>query len=265
MTQPQPVSQVEIDRLVDGELDEQHERALLARLDRTPDGWRRCALAFLEARAWRRDMGRLIQAAHTDDAALVRSRPARKPVWHTTRLLAVCASWLVAFGLGAGLMWLTDASRSPTPSSRTTIRRAEPVAAAHTAQTPTSRSQRAETQDRQPGPVAARSKQFDTAEDQAVKKTATPSEAGSLRLLVQHRSGETEVLDVPVVDVLNAEELWRSQQRTAAERLRERLERLGHRVRTQRWLIPVPLRDGRQLVLPVEELDVQPTRFASYQ
>jgi hypothetical protein len=42
-----------IDRLVDGELPEDTRRALLARLDAVPDGWRRCALAFLEAQAWR--------------------------------------------------------------------------------------------------------------------------------------------------------------------------------------------------------------------
>ncbi|HID22194.1 MAG TPA: hypothetical protein EYP14_07310 [Planctomycetaceae bacterium] len=260
MTDLQPVSQVEIDRLVDGELDERQQRALLARLDRTPDGWRRCALTFLEDRAWRRQMSRLIQPVHNEDSARVRSRRVRKPTWQTTRLLAVCASWLAAFGLGAGWMWLTEAGRSPEAP-----RRAEPVAAVQSAQTPSSPSRRAEIQGHQPSSVSAGAAPVDAAKDQAVTTTGGPSRAESLRLLVQHRSGETEVLDVPVVDVLNAEELWRTQQRTAAERLRERLERLGHRVRTQRWLIPVPLRDGRQLVLPVEELDVQPTRFASYQ
>jgi len=48
-----------LDRLVDGELPADQYRALLAALDEQPDGWRRCALAFLEAQAWRRDVGRL--------------------------------------------------------------------------------------------------------------------------------------------------------------------------------------------------------------
>ncbi len=43
-----------LDRLVDGELSDEEERALLARLDQIPDGWRRCAGAFLEARCWQR-------------------------------------------------------------------------------------------------------------------------------------------------------------------------------------------------------------------
>ena len=42
-----------MDRLVDGEVAEPERRALLSRLERMPDGWRRCALAFLEAQAWR--------------------------------------------------------------------------------------------------------------------------------------------------------------------------------------------------------------------
>jgi hypothetical protein len=47
-----------IDRLVDGELGGAERRALLLRLDSEVggQGWRRCALAFLEAQAWREAM-----------------------------------------------------------------------------------------------------------------------------------------------------------------------------------------------------------------
>ena len=38
-----------LELLADGELDEESRRTLLSRLDQTSDGWRRCALAFLEA------------------------------------------------------------------------------------------------------------------------------------------------------------------------------------------------------------------------
>src|SRR5260370_29148905 len=40
-------------RVVDGELPEGERRELLVRLEKVPDGWRRCALAFLEAQIWR--------------------------------------------------------------------------------------------------------------------------------------------------------------------------------------------------------------------
>src|SRR5437773_2733963 len=42
-----------LDRLTDGEVPEPQRRALLSRLEQSPGGWRRCALAFLEAQAWR--------------------------------------------------------------------------------------------------------------------------------------------------------------------------------------------------------------------
>jgi hypothetical protein len=41
-----------LDRLVDGEIDPRQRQELLKALDREPDGWRRCAMAFLEAQAW---------------------------------------------------------------------------------------------------------------------------------------------------------------------------------------------------------------------
>ena len=44
------------DRLVDGELSGGERRALLESLDARPQGWRRCALAFLEAQSWRKEL-----------------------------------------------------------------------------------------------------------------------------------------------------------------------------------------------------------------
>ena len=46
-----------LDLLVDGELTPGERRELLTRLDEQPEGWRRCALAFLEAQAWQQDLG----------------------------------------------------------------------------------------------------------------------------------------------------------------------------------------------------------------
>ena len=54
---PEPwLSDAWIDRLVDGELSGSDYRAVLAALERHPEHWRRCAQAFLEAQAWRREM-----------------------------------------------------------------------------------------------------------------------------------------------------------------------------------------------------------------
>ena len=55
------------DRLADGELGDEQRRELLARLDHEPDGWRRCALAFLEDQALR-------QALEPTDPAVIRPK-----------------------------------------------------------------------------------------------------------------------------------------------------------------------------------------------
>ncbi len=50
-----------LDRLVDGELSEAAYRQTLDRLDETPDGWRRCAISFLEQQALRRELMQLLK------------------------------------------------------------------------------------------------------------------------------------------------------------------------------------------------------------
>jgi len=51
------------DLLVDGEMSESQRRELLAGLDDQPDGWRRCALAFLDAQCWRDELGSMVHEA----------------------------------------------------------------------------------------------------------------------------------------------------------------------------------------------------------
>jgi len=99
------------DRLVDGELSQEERGDLLGALDAQPNGWRRCALAFLEAQAWRGEMRSLVggaasaavepvghAAAHTSTpAANLAQRPRARQhgAW-----LAVAAGLTVAFLLG---------------------------------------------------------------------------------------------------------------------------------------------------------------------
>ena len=66
-----------LDLLVDGELDENDRRELLRGLDREPDGWRRCAMAFLEAQTWKQALGAIVPPRRTSRrrAPAPRSRP----------------------------------------------------------------------------------------------------------------------------------------------------------------------------------------------
>src|SRR6476660_6662394 len=95
-----------IDRLVDGELGEHEQRQLLVALEAEPEGWRRCALAFVEAQSWGQEMrvmsDRTAQAAKDSHAAPKRLAPPsthgirRLPHWF---FMAACV--LLAFALGA--------------------------------------------------------------------------------------------------------------------------------------------------------------------
>jgi hypothetical protein len=112
MTLPQenrpPLDQRVLDRLVDGELTATQRRDLLLRLEAEPDGWRRCALAFLEAQCWREAFGEGRQSAASEIAPGSRTtlldskRSSRASVRREvpSRSLVAVAASLLAFGLG---------------------------------------------------------------------------------------------------------------------------------------------------------------------
>ncbi|HEX6962297.1 MAG TPA: hypothetical protein VF175_10550 [Lacipirellula sp.] len=99
-----------IDKLVDGELMPEERRQLLVQLEAAPDGWRRCALAFVESQAWQ--SGLRVFAASTihnesdPDTMAVRTlksgetRRSDKSPRSAARRLALAAGLLLAFGLG---------------------------------------------------------------------------------------------------------------------------------------------------------------------
>jgi anti-sigma factor RsiW len=106
------VSDSDIDRLVDGELPDDDRRVLLRRFETEPDGWRRCALAFLEAQSWREA---LVPLATTMNMQPATSALQVRPIPHSWRSVArqaaLAASLLVTFALG----WLLH--RMPERSS----------------------------------------------------------------------------------------------------------------------------------------------------
>lgn len=87
-----------LDRLVDGELTDAERRELLLRLDQAPQGWRRCALAFLEAQAWRSEA----QTVVTEPAPTVRRANAAQKNWKGPAIyipLAMAAGFALTFAL----------------------------------------------------------------------------------------------------------------------------------------------------------------------
>jgi hypothetical protein len=87
-------SDADLDRLVDGELSAAERRVLVRRLDASSDGWKRCALAFMEAQAWR-------EALHEARPVVVTTASVPTKSWRTSaQWLTVAAVVLLAFGGG---------------------------------------------------------------------------------------------------------------------------------------------------------------------
>jgi hypothetical protein len=234
-----------LDRLVDGELAEPQRRALLARLEHRPDGWRRCALAFLEAQAWHDALGpsslgcdlRIEVAApaparsramgSASSASAPPERPshkaAHKAAWYRGPLLgmvAAAASFVLAFALGLAVQkaWLSPSDNAASMVVDT----ASPGA-----------------------PI-----------DRAVVDTKSP-QWGTVQFVVDGPSGTPQQVRWPAVDGPDAAQWLRQQPPAIPEEIVQELRRHGHHVQTQRRYVPIPLDDGRSAVFPLDHVDVR--------
>ncbi|MCU0962447.1 MAG: hypothetical protein MUF48_20305 [Pirellulaceae bacterium] len=229
----EPIDQQWLDRLADGDLSEEEERAVMARLADTPDGWQRCAWTFLEHRCWQRAASALTCASHrvpAGDRAVPAAPP--HPRWKGTHLLALAATFLVALGVGLFV-------------PRTPFRAANQDAAVAP-----------------PGPAApslAAHTPADVGSPWSAPAAADDLYVGDLRLV--NDSGKE--IDVPVYDWDQrvAQELLYHAQPLPTE-LVNQLKR--HQVRSSRSFLPVQLQDGRHVVLPVQEVDITPVGGVAY-
>lgn len=99
------IAERDFDRLVDGELSSPEYRRLLSRIEQSPEGWRRCAMAFLEAQALSEDMAwamRTETQQHRVEVAPATAATSRLggSFRRMERLAAMAACLAVAFGLG---------------------------------------------------------------------------------------------------------------------------------------------------------------------
>jgi hypothetical protein len=214
------------DRLVDGEISSADRRRLLASLDDQPGGWRRCALAFLEAQSWRTDLGQVARDAemaspplHARSATGVNNRFARR---RAMAGLAIAASLLVGFGLG----WTWQGDQNA------------PVAVGNV-----------------PGPG-----------NQLVEATELPEPASpvnrsrdTLTLWVHDAAGTARPVHVPLVDAGTLDRQLGVQFRPGLpENARQHLEKSGYDVQSTRRYAPLWLDNGRSLVVPVEDTRIVP-------
>lgn len=239
-----------LDLLVDGELNEAQRREVLAWCEREPDGWRRCAVAFLDAQSWRGVLGQitgersaagqprsddpLLTAPRAGATVVERPKAALPRSWFTPGL-ALAASVLVAFSLG---LW----ARGGWPAgNRNMLALDERHALSRVANDGDSPS----------GALAAgRPEQGPT---------------GKVRLVVGGPAGAADEIQLPVVEAQSLGDDWLDGQPAMPLDVQQALERLGHRVRQKRQLVPFSLDDGRRVMVPVDQIEVQPTMERAYQ
>ena len=223
------------DRLVDGELSPCEYQALVASIDDEPGGWRRCALAFLEAQALGSELGAIRSSGQLHEpaaapAAVVARQPVSPAGWKL--LLAMSASFLVAFILGATLPSLWP-RRDTVPGGETGTLAARP-------------------QHVQPGPLTP----------DGLMRTI-----GHARLVIDGPGGtQSPASDVPIVEMpAGASDEWlKEHEPVLPVALINELKRRGHHVERIQQYVPVSLEDGREGVIPVESYQITPVSRRAY-
>jgi hypothetical protein len=238
------------DRLVDGELTPEEYQTLLESLDDEPAGWRRCALAFLEAQALSQELIGIRRTAWQVGArgsgvfggdphsGKQKSNPPKTPDpvaqnsarfagWQQLLLLAACC--LVALSLGIVLpdFWQTE---NPAPPSGPGIKLAHDNAA-----------------DKQP-------------------EMLLPRSIGNARLMLSGPGGtQTEAGELPIIEYPDDPRRWLGPNEPGLPvSLVNELKRRGHQVQRQEQYVPVDLEDGRKAVIPVETIQITPVSRRAY-
>lgn len=250
----QGVTDRELDLLVDGQLDDASQRDILARLERQPEAWRRCALTFLEAQCLSKEFGSLTlhwasrpAGVATHDLPQSLPSPAPRRSWNdrVPSVLLMAGSFLFALGLGlVGRSWLA------APEERRGPERTAPPAAL--ASTPADL--------RQPAMV------FVPTRPRSGDPPAPPSGWRMVTLAAPEGSAARKPIQVPAVESDQLDEGWlhNMPSEVPIELLRA-LERTGHAVQQSRRLVPMPLEDGRRVVVPVDQFEVHYVGNKAYQ
>ncbi len=231
------------DLLVDGELSTEEQRELFARLDARPEGWRRCALAFVEAQAWRSDL-RPVTAVRAEAQP---PSPAALPIEPT------------------GMAKPDEVSPSPAPFTRA-IRLPSWTQAALTLAASVLCAFFLGLEARRHWPVAAVPKTIAVVPDVPRVAEKAPSADHPATLVSQNELvgaltlGRTpqESVEVPVFRGPEYEQWVRDQPSAIPEDIRRAMEASGHHVEVERRFVPLTLEDGRQVIVSVEDVEVRP-------
>jgi anti-sigma-K factor RskA len=235
-----------LDRLVDGELSADERRRLIASIDAQTDGWqadgwRRCALAFLEAQSLRSAMRQIVrpqenaqQAFRTVEgasAATAAPMGRRRLASRAGALLATAAAVLVAFSLG----WRMN--------GRPDVGEAELLVGSGT-------------------PSAAR--------EGVVPPEAAAArlpDADAITLVVHDASGRPQRMQVPLVEGSRLGEQFGASPQWAAPEIRRQLAEQGIDLKARRRYAPLYFEQQNgvvPMVVPVDDAVITPVSSAVY-
>lgn len=225
---------IQLDRLVDGELTAEEYDRLIASLDEEPNGWRRCATAFLEAQAWGQEFSAVRRHAEQPYVGLevhdsVAPALYSGNVFRWANRLAIAASLIAMFVLGGVYQNSPWSETAPRPvESRVTNKVEAPKL-----------------------------------DDGQQVEPIHPVQ--NLRLVVTDENGIQHPVDVPLY---NADEvgpqMLTSDRSAVPQSLLESFRRRGYDVRRYEQLVPINLQDGRQAVVPVDGYRLVPVGLQPY-
>ncbi|MCD4726544.1 MAG: hypothetical protein K8R46_02710 [Pirellulales bacterium] len=216
-----PADDARFDRLVDGQLSEQQRYDLLSGLDDEPGGWRRCATAFLESQCWKQALGAIARESLPPVEPATATRPPRS-AWsgRLGTVLAMAASFMLAMWLG----WWAQHDRVGQLARN--VGPQQPLSGQNPAWSPGSDAPR--------------------------------SPWRTVAVSAPARDGESSPsFNLPAVERDNIDEQWlRSVPPAIPAEVLQALNRTGHEIKQRRELISTPLKDGRRLVVPVDQVEV---------
>ena len=218
-----------IDRLVSGELGEHDRQELLAWLEADAARWRSCALAFLEAQVWEEALGERslgsgvsgqglgIRGQESEDREHLSVSREQRPAARWW-IMPLAAVALSIAAFGCG-MWWRGITMSPDPPGGAIVE--------HSDQAPQMDKQ----VPRVPyGPLLA----------------SVPVKGGPL-------GNVPAVLQFPVLPP----EAATGEAPAVSEHVRREWERRGYEVKEERRYLPAKLPDGRQVMVPVNEVKMK--------
>jgi hypothetical protein len=239
-----------IDQIVDGALTPAELRAAVDRLEREPDGWKRCSLAFLEARCWRESFRTLDESEKSHAASATLSVPSIDRSGTGRRwILGPIAAGIIAASFALG--WYGHGARSLSPQSVTVVQsNAEPKSPAGDSQSGGARPATAAlTPKTQLAPWQPGRDRYVPTVQQVVRWAGQlPKGAGN------NQSG------VPILaSTGNYEEWLRNQPPPITAYEQVALNRQGYQVDQRRGLVTKILPDGRRMMIPIDQVQIRYT------